>query len=266
MRNRYIRHTVDIKKSQVGDAPVKYNLGFAGLDDTGLGFTLHTDTNAPRYRGLGEDKEEDNYEDNIPLMGTIQPKVEQPKPEVKKDPWAITTQRGKKAQQASLIAKQTHVYKPVDESKVGVGDTPVDRLSTRDLLGNTFGAQRANLGKLGYNEPVQDPYGQSVEIKPEKPKKERKKKEEKSVEEQVQPAVVPVVVTHEAKPTTKRDPNALSPTTINQKYSKKSGRQKTFKPIDETKVSVGDLPVDFGSIQNALGNFGIENKDENDDE
>ena len=256
---------VDITKSQVGDAPIKYNMGFAGLDDTGLGFTLHTDTNAPRYRGLGDNEEEDNYEDNIPLMGTIQPKVEQPKPQVKKDPWAITTQRGRKAQQASMIAKQTHVYKPIDENKVKVGDSPVDRLSTRDLLGTTFGAQRANLGKLGYNEPVQDPFGQSVVIKPEKPKKERKKKEEKPVE-QVQPAVVPVVVTHEEKPTTKRDPNALSPTTINQKYSKKSGKQKTFKPIDETKVSVGDLPVGFGSIQNALGNFGIENQDEDEDE
>ena len=260
---------VDIKKSQVGDAPVKYNLGVSGLDDTGLGITLHMDANAPRYRGLFEVEDEDNYEDNIPLMGEYQPKKPEPKPEVKKDPWAITTQRARKAQQASLIAKQTHVYKPVDESKVGVGDTPVDRLSTRDLLGTTFGAQRANLGKLsgfGTHEPVQDPFGQSVVIKPEKPKKEKKKKEEKPVEEPVVPTVVPIVETHEEKPKVKRDPYALSPTTINQKYSKKSGKQKTFKPIDETKVSVGDLPVGFGSIQNALGNFGIENPDDNNDD
>ena len=163
--------------------------------------------------------------------------------------------------------KQTHHYKPVDENKVEVGNAPVDRYSTRDILGNTFGMQRANLGNLSRGPSHSD------EPREEKPKKEKKLQEKVEVKPAA-PAEVSVEIHREAKPKIDRDPWALSPTTINQKYSKKSGKNKVFKPVDENKVSVGSLPINAGSIQDALSGFGVEqapqkeenpedNKDEN---
>ena len=237
---------VDINKSRVGDAPVKYDREF-GLENTGFAFTMHTPY-VPKTQEMAFIEQPDEEE----------PVQEKPVQKAPSNPWAITTIRGRKAQQASLIAKQTHHYKPVDESKVEVGNSPVDRYSTRDILGNTFGMQRANLGKLN------TPHDEEI-IVDNKPKKE-KKKVEKKAEKPVQPAVVSVEVHREEKPKIDKDPWGLSPTTINQKYSKKSGKQKVFKPIDENKVSVGDLPVGMGSIQDIVAQFGTNNppkKDEN---
>ncbi len=231
---------VDLNKSRVGDAPVKYDRE-SGLENTGFGFHMH----APIMHKTPELEFIEQEEEPEPVV------EEKPQPKPQSNPWAITTIRGRKAQQASLIAKQTHHYKPVDENKVEVGNAPVDRYSTRDILGGTFGMQRANLGNLSRGPSHSD------EPRVERPKKE-KKVEEKVETKPAQPAEVSVEIHREAKPKIDKDPWALSPTTINQKYSKKSGKQRVFKAVDENKVSVGSLPINTGSIQDVLSGFGVE--------
>ena len=111
--------------------------------------------------------------------------------------------------------------------------------------------QRANLGNLSRGPSHSD------EPRVERPKKE-KKVEEKVETKPAQPTEVSVEIHREAKPKIDKDPWALSPTTINQKYSKKSGKQRVFKAVDENKVSVGSLPINTGSIQDVLSGFGVE--------
>lgn len=49
------------------------------------------------------------------------------------------------------------------------------------------------------------------------------------------------------------DPWALSSTTINQKYSRASGRAKNFEPVDENQVAVGKNPLKLRSASDVLG-------------
>ncbi len=58
-----------------------------------------------------------------------------------------------------------------------------------------------------------------------------------------------------------KDPWALSATTLNQKYDVASGKERTFKAVDENKVAVGDVNIKteddttFGEQRAKLGNF-----------
>ena len=52
------------------------------------------------------------------------------------------------------------------------------------------------------------------------------------------------------------DPWSLSPTTLNQKYDTPSGKNRTFAPVDESKVGVGNAPIRMKSASELLSTFG----------
>ena len=136
---------------------------------------------------------------------------------------------------------------PVDEGKVGVGDAPVK--DTDSDLDGTFAEQKANLGDLS------KPNG-SAKRKPkakpatEEPKAQEPESPETTAEEQAKPKI--------RKASTPIDPWGLSPTTLNQKYDTPSGKNRTFAPVDESKVGVGNAPIRMKSANELLSTFGEE--------
>ena len=187
--------------------------------------------------------------------------------------------------------------KPVSEMRINIGG----RIENTDGMGISFKGEtkpvlwggNANLGKLD---------GEKTEQKP-KRKYTRKPKPEETKEEAVEEEKSIVVkeskttqsdsaqtgVENEAKPSVeaeqkaveteqkpkaprkkkeKKDPWALSATTLNQKYTLPSGKERRFDAIDEDKVSVGGIKFKSGSgIVDPFGDtFDISAKPENRDD
>ena len=144
--------------------------------------------------------------------------------------------------------KRKKSINPVDENKVRVGNAPV-----KDAEGDldSFAEQKAKLGDLS------KPNGSSKR----KPKAQPAPTEETKAEAPVEtPDSQPE---NDVKPKIKKssgpvDPWSLSPTTLNQKYDTPSGKNRTFAPIDENKVRVGDAPIRMKSANELLSTFGEE--------
>ena len=142
--------------------------------------------------------------------------------------------------------KRKKAINPVDEGKVGVGDAPIK--SDEGDLG-TFAEQKANLGDLT------KPNGGAKR----KPKAKPAPVEEAPKEEVAEaPEKVEDVKPKIRKSTGSLDPWGLSPTTLNQKYDTPSGKNRTFAPIDESKVGVGNAPIRMKSASELLSTFGEE--------
>ncbi|MBR5173896.1 MAG: hypothetical protein IKW16_02995, partial [Clostridia bacterium] len=146
--------------------------------------------------------------------------------------------------------KRKKAINPVDEGKVGVGDAPIK--SDEGDLG-TFAEQKANLGDLtkpnggAKRKPKAKPA--PVEEQP-APVEEKPAQTEEPKAEDVKPKI--------RKSTGSLDPWGLSPTTLNQKYDTPSGKNRTFAPIDESKVGVGNAPIRMKSANELLSTFGEE--------
>ena len=151
--------------------------------------------------------------------------------------------------------KRKKAINPVDEGKVGVGDAPVKN-DEGDL--GTFAEQKANLGDLT------KPNGgarRKPKAKP-APVEEQAPVEEKPAQTEEPKAEVPEKA-EDVKPKIRKstgtlDPWGLSPTTLNQKYDTPSGKNRTFAPIDESKVGVGNAPIRMKSANELLSTFGEE--------
>ena len=145
---------------------------------------------------------------------------------------------------ADKAVKRQRAIAIVDESKVGVGDSPIKGLGTNALLDGTFGEQKADLGDLtkpNAPAPKRKPRAKA-EVKPEETKVEvAEVKAETPVEAVKEPET-------SVKPNIRKssgpiDPWSLSATTLNQKYDVASGKVRNFEAVDENKVKVGDAPV-----------------------
>jgi hypothetical protein len=116
---------------------------------------------------------------------------------------------------------------------------------------DSFAEQKAKLGDLS------KPNGSSKR----KPKAQPAPMEETKTEAPVEtPDSQPE---NDGKPKIKKssgpiDPWSLSPTTLNQKYDTPSGKNRTFAPVDENKVRVGDAPIRMKSANELLSTFGEE--------
>lgn len=192
---------------------------------------------------------------------------------------------------------------PIDESKVGVGE-----LHIKDDGGITPWGDSANLGKFDepkaqkpkrkYNrkqkqtaqsveEPVEQAENAQGEVKASDENAVEEVKSENAqnaqsifVDAKIEdktlidaPKVEDNAEQTQEKPKRKKakprkDANALSPTTLNQKYSQPTGRKGKLEAIDESKVSVGGIHFSSGSgIMDPFGDvFSISNKAENSDE
>ena len=146
--------------------------------------------------------------------------------------------------------KRKKAINPVDEGKVGVGDAPV-KGAEGDL--DSFADQKANLGDL--TKPNNSGAKRKPKAKPEpQPEQPAPVEEAPKAEEAPQPeeAVKPKI----RKSTGPIDPWSLSPTTLNQKYDTPSGKNRTFAPVDENKVGVGNAPIRMKSANELLSTFG----------
>ena len=146
--------------------------------------------------------------------------------------------------------KRKKAINPVDEGKVGVGDAPV-KGAEGDL--DSFADQKANLGDL--TKPNNSGAKRKPKAKPEpQPEQPAPATEAPKAEEAPQPeeAVKPKI----RKSTGPVDPWSLSPTTLNQKYDTPSGKNRTFAPVDENKVGVGNAPIRMKSANELLSTFG----------
>ena len=146
--------------------------------------------------------------------------------------------------------KRKKAINPVDEGKVGVGDAPV-KGAEGDL--DSFADQKANLGDL--TKPNNSGAKRKPKAKPEpQPEQPAPATEAPKAEEAPQPeeAVKPKI----RKSTGPIDPWSLSPTTLNQKYDTPSGKNRTFAPVDENKVGVGNAPIRMKSANELLSTFG----------
>ena len=151
--------------------------------------------------------------------------------------------------------KRKKSINPVDEGKVGVGDAPVKNASG-DPNG-TFEDQKANLGDL--SKPNNSGKGKPRKAKA--PETAPEKAEETKVD--TPENVAQPENSEEVKPKIRKssgpiDPWSLSPTTLNQKYDKPSGKNRTFAPVDENKVGVGNAPIRMKSANELLSTFGEE--------
>ena len=165
------------------------------------------------------------------------------------------------------IKKRRINLTPVDESKVAVGDVHVKDDDKLVLWGGN-----ANLGKLDGEKTEQKPKRKYTRKPKTEEMKEEAVEEEKSivvkeskttqsdsartgVENDAKPSVEAEqkAVETEQKPKAprkkkeKKDPWALSATTLNQKYTLPSGKERRFDAIDEDKVSVGGIKFKSGS-------------------
>ncbi len=145
------------------------------------------------------------------------------------DPWAMPT------------AKKNINLTPVDENKVQVGD-----IHLKDGESITPWGDNANLGNL----------------EPKTPSKPRKKKVEPQDNSQEQSqsgqegnqSGESGEVNQEPKARASRDKGAISATTLNQKYSTPSGKQRHFDAVDFNKVAVGGIHFSDGtSIDDPYG-------------
>ena len=146
--------------------------------------------------------------------------------------------------------KRKKAINPVDEGKVGVGDAPV-KGAEGDL--DSFADQKANLGDL--TKPNNSGAKRKPKAKPEpQPEQPAPVEEAPKADEAPQPeeAVKPKI----RKSTGPIDPWSLSPTTLNQKYDTPSGKNRTFAPVDENKVGVGNAPIRMKSANELLSTFG----------
>ena len=146
--------------------------------------------------------------------------------------------------------KRKKAINPVDEGKVGVGDAPV-KGAEGDL--DSFADQKANLGDLtkpnnsgAKRKPKAKPEPQPEQPAPatEAPKAEEAPQPEEAVKPKIKKSSGPI------------DPWSLSPTTLNQKYDTPSGKNRTFAPVDENKVGVGNAPIRMKSANELLSTFG----------
>ncbi len=170
----------------------------------------------------------------------------------------------------SLPSGKNKTFNPVDENKVAVGGIHfADGRSFEDPFGMFQGA--INKAETGHDEVIEDKQENVEPLKPAKPRKPRAKKvekveepkdsvvdtpiEEKVEEQKAETPVEEVKVEEPKKPKKPRkDKNALSDTTLNQKYSKPSGKNKVFNPVDENKVGVGGFHFSDGtSIDDPFG-------------
>ena len=138
--------------------------------------------------------------------------------------------------------KRKKAINAVDENKVRVGDAPV-KGAEGDL--DSFADQKANLGDLS------KPNGtakRKPKAKPAPAEETPKAEETPQTEEVVKPKI--------RKSSTPIDPWGLSPTTLNQKYDTPSGKNRTFAPVDESKVGVGNSPIRMKSANELLSTFG----------
>ena len=138
--------------------------------------------------------------------------------------------------------KRKKAINAVDENKVRVGDAPV-KGAEGDL--DSFADQKANLGDLS------KPNGtakRKPKAKPAPAEVTPKAEETPQTEEVVKPNI--------RKSSTPIDPWGLSPTTLNQKYDTPSGKNRTFAPVDESKVGVGNSPIRMKSANELLSTFG----------
>ena len=142
--------------------------------------------------------------------------------------------------------KRNKNINPVDEGKVGVGDAPV---KNADGELNSFEEQKANLGNLSKpnGSAKRKPKAKAEEPKVEVPESTEKAEEPKAIED-VKPKI--------RKSSGPVDPWSLSPTTLNQKYDTPSGKNRTFAPVDESKVGVGNAPIRMKSASELLSTFG----------
>ncbi len=146
----------------------------------------------------------------------------------------------------STTAKRQKAIAIVDESKVGVGDSPV-KLSLDDE--HTFGDQKADLGDLSKPNaptPKRKPKAKKESDKVtalDEPQVEQEVKEEAKPEVDVENKASEPVKFNIRKSSGSIDPWSLSATTLNQKYDVASGKERHFDAVDENKVKVGDAPV-----------------------
>lgn len=190
--------------------------------------------------------------------------------------------------------KQRH-FDAIDENKVAVGGIRfADGSNVDDPFGGAFGitANKAETGKIVVDKDETRDASANSDEKPstdKKPRKPRAKKQKPSAEAQsddksddvsadVQSGVADVSGSDktigyggeilkgaqtdskkENAPKKKKNTNGLSPTTLNQKYSTPSGKQRHFDAVDESKVAVGGIRFADGSnIDDPFGNaFGI---------
>ena len=151
--------------------------------------------------------------------------------------------------------KRKKSINPVDENKVRVGDAPV-KGDEGDL--DSFADQKANLGDLS------KPNGSSKRKPKAKPAPEEQPAPAEEAPKAEEPVTAPEGQPEEAvKPKIRKssgpiDPWSLSPTTLNQKYDTPSGKNRTFAPVDESKVGVGNAPIRMKSANELLSTFGEE--------
>jgi hypothetical protein len=168
----------------------------------------------------------------------------EPQPEVKEVKEIKPVKTIAKPVSTQTAVKRQRNIAIVDESKVGVGNSPIKGMGAGALLDDTFGEQKANLGDL--TKP-------NATTPKRKPKAKADKAEDKPVDvavtEPVEQPTEPVKeVETPVKPKIRKssgpiDPWGLSATTLNQKYDVASGKTRTFEAVDESKVRVGDSPV-----------------------
>ena len=183
---------------------------------------------------------------------------------------------------ATAVKRQRNIA-IVDESKVGVGDSPIKGLGTGALLDGTFGEQKANLGDLtkpNATTPKRKPKAKAEDKAEEvKPASVAPVEKTETPETVARVAETPVESTKEAetavKPKIRKssgplDPWSLSATTLNQKYDVASGKVRNFEAVDENKVKVGDSPIKNKAVDDLLddtfgeqrANLGITEKKE----
>ena len=193
--------------------------------------------------------------------------------------------------------EQEETVKPVSEMRINIGG----RIENTDGMGISLKGEtkpvlwggNANLGKLDGEKTEQKPKRKYTRKPKTEETKEEAVEEEKSIvvkeSETTQSDSAQTGVENEAKPSVeaeqkaveteqkpkaprkkkeKKDPWALSATTLNQKYTLPSGKERRFDAIDEDKVSVGGIKFKSGSgIVDPFGDtFDISAKPENRDD
>ncbi len=285
---------VDENKVQVGDAPVGFGDGISGTfgeQKANLGDLTKVDKPV-RKRKKAEETPVETPAETLVVAETPATEETSVKPKIRKseprDPWALSPTTLN--QRYDVASGKVRNFEAVDENKVKVGKAPVKHADAGDLLDDTFEDQRANLGNFEKkaDKPVEESVTPPVEEKKTEEKKPAKKRTRKPKETQEVKTETPVETVAETpvetpaetavKPKIRksepRDPWALSPTTLNQRYDVASGKVRNFDPVDENKVKVGKAPVknaDAGDLlddtfEDQKANLGIKKKKPQDEE
>ncbi len=293
VKRQRVIEPVDENKVKVGDAPVQFDDGFGntfGEQKANLGDLSTVQKPARKKKKLEEvvpenaDVKTETAVETAPE--TVKPRTRKAEP---RDPWALSPTTLN--QRYDVASGKVRNFEAVDENKVKVGKAPVKNANAGDLLDDTFEDQRANLGNFD-KKPVVKVEEKTEEPKPVK-KRTRKPKTEKAPEvksedtaetagaDTAQESKVETPVAEEKKEEKKpkirkaepRDPWALSPTTLNQRYDVASGKVRNFEAVDENKVKVGKAPVKNANAGDLLddtfedqkANLGIKKKKNEDD-